>query len=462
MSSSFGGLTTALSAMYAHRSGLELAGQNIANANTEGYSRQRADLKANGTSSVPAIYSTGPGVAGAGVSIADVVRLRDTLLEERGRAEHSQNAYANTVNQAYGSIENVLAEPSDQGVAAQLSEFWAAWHDVANNPGDWAARTQVLQRGSLVADGLRTAHDAYSSVWNGTRTDLDALTVEVNDTAAAVVELNQTIRRAHGAGLPANELVDQRDVHVMRLAELVGATTVAREDGSVDVLVNGSTLVAGTSNRGLVVTGARSLVEQGTDPVALRWADNNTAVAPGGQIAANLDIVTNVLPGQVAALDQVAARLADTVNTGHRLGYGLDGVNDRPFFTGTTAAAIAVAVTSPNHVAASGIPGGGLSGSNADALAVLGDRSDGADATYRDMTVGLGLAAQTAARRADIQSRVTTEIDAARAAGAGVNLDEEMTNMLAYQRAYEAAARLLTTIDGVLDVLINRTGLVGR
>jgi flagellar hook-associated protein 1 len=461
MSSSFGGLTTALSAMYAHRRGLDIAGQNIANANTEGYSRQRVDLRANGGPSVPAIYSTWQG-AGAGVSVDDVVRLRDAFLEGRGRVEHSQDAYLKTMDQLYGSIENVLAEPSDTAVAAQLSEFWAGWHDVANNPGDAAARSQVLQRGSVVADSLRTAHDAYSSMWNGARANLDALAVEVNGTAAAVVELNRTIRGAQGAGLPANELVDQRDVHVMRLAELVGAAAVARDDGTVDVYVNGSTLVAGTTNRSLVVTGARRLVEQGTDPVALRWADNNSPVVPGGQIAANLGIVAVVLPGQVAALDQVAARLADTVNTAHRVGYGLDGVNDRPFFTGTTAAAIAVAVTNPDHVAASGIPGGGLSGSNADALAGLGDRSDGADATYRDMTVGLALAAQTAARRSDIQSRVTTEVDAARAASAGVNLDEEMTNMLAHQRAYEAAARLLTTIDGMLDVLINRTGLVGR
>ena len=455
------GLNTALTALQAHRSGLDVAGQNIANANTEGYSRQRVDLRANGGPPVPGIFSTWQG-AGAGVSVTDVVRLRDAFLEGRARAEHSQDAYLSTVNQAYTSIETVLAEPSDTAVAAQLSDFWAGWHDIANNPGDWAARVQVLQRGSLVADGLRTAHDAYSSVWNGTRASLDALVVEVNGAAAAVADLNETIRRAQGTGPPANELIDQRDVQVMRLAELVGATAIAREDGTVDVHVNGSTLVAGSSNRSLAVTGARGLVEQGTDPVTLRWSDNTSSVVPGGQVAGNLDIVTVILPGQVAALDQVASRLADTVNTGHRAGYGLDGATDRPFFTGTTAATISVAVSNPDQVAASGSAGGGLGGSNADALAALADRSDGADAAYRDMTVGLGLAAQTAARRADIQSRVTTEVDSARDAGSGVNLDEEMTSMLAYQRAYEAAARLLTTIDGVLDVLINRTGLVGR
>jgi flagellar hook-associated protein 1 len=455
------GLNTALTALQAHRSGLDVAGQNIANANTEGYSRQRVDLRANGGPPVPGIFSTWQG-AGAGVSVTDVVRLRDAFLEGRARAEHSQDAYLSTVNQAYTSIETVLAEPSDTAVAAQLSDFWAGWHDIANNPGDWAARVQVLQRGSLVADGLRTAHDAYSSVWNGTRASLDALVVEVNGAAAAVADLNETIRRAQGTGPPANELIDQRDVQVMRLAELVGATAIAREDGTVDVHVNGSTLVAGSSNRSLAVTGARGLVEQGTDPVTLRWSDNTSSVVPGGQVAGNLDIVTVILPGQVAALDQVASRLADTVNTAHRAGYGLDGATNRPFFTGMTAATISVAVSNPDQVAASGSAGGGLGGSNADALAGLADRSDGADTAYRDMTVGLGLAAQTAARRADIQSRVTTEVDSARDAGSGVNLDEEMTSMLAYQRAYEAAARLLTTIDGVLDVLINRTGLVGR
>jgi len=456
-----GGLNTALTALHAHRAGLDVAGQNIANANTEGYTRQRVDLRANGGPPVPAIHSTWPGT-GAGVSVNDVVRLRDAFMENRGRAEHAQQAFLSTLDQAYGFMENTLAEPSDTAVAAQLSEFWAGWHDVANNPADLATRNQVLQRGGVVADGLRAAHEALGSLWTTTRTNLDTLAVEVNTTATAVAQLNETIRRAEGAGLAANELIDQRDVHVMHLAELVGATALAREDGTVDVHVNGSTLVAGSTSRALEVTGAGRMADQGTDPVSLRWADSAIPTAAGGRIAAELTLVGTVLPGQAAALDDIAARLADTVNAQHRAGYGLDGVNDRPFFTGTTAATLAVAVADPTHLAASGAPGGTYSGSNADSLAALAKRADGADATYRSMTVKLAVVAQSTARRADMQREVVTEVDAVRSAGSGVNIDEEMTNMLAFQRAYEAASRLLTTIDSVLDVLINRTGLVGR
>jgi flagellar hook-associated protein 1 len=459
--SMFAGLNTALTALHAQRAGLDVAGQNIANANTEGYSRQRVDLRAIGAPPVPAIHSTWNGT-GAGVSVNDVERLRDAFLENRGRGEHAQQAYLSTMNQAYGFVENALGEPSDTALAAQLSEFWAGWHDVANDPGELATRSQVLQRGAMVADGLRAGHEALGSLWTNTRTDLDMLAVDVNTAAATVAGLNETIRRAQGAGLPVNELVDQRDVQVMRLAELVGATALARADGTADVYLNGSTLVAGSSSRALAVTGAGRLADQAANPVALRWADSSTPVAAGGEVGASLELVGAVLPGQAAALDDIAARLADVVNTQHRAGYGLDGITDRPFFTGSTAATIAVGITDPQALAASGAPGGNHSGSNADALAALADATGGPDAAYRGLTVALAVVAQTAARRADMQSEVTLKVDAAREAGSGVNIDEEMTNLLAYQRAYEAASRMLTTIDSVLDVLINRTGLVGR
>jgi flagellar hook-associated protein 1 len=459
--SAFGGLTTALSALQAHRTALDVAGQNVANANTEGYSRQRADLQATGGPPVPALFATWQGV-GSGVSVSDVTRLRDAFLESRGRAEHGRQSYLDTMDQAYGMVEDIVAEPSDTAIQAGLSEFWAGWHDVANNPGDNAARSQVLQRGAVLADGLNAAHAALSTVWDNSRTDLNALAVEVNTTAAAVAALNQSIQRAQGAGLGVNELADQRDTHLVRLAELVGATALTHDDGTIDVHLGGSALVSGSSVRNVSVGGATRLADQTANPVVLRWVDNNGTIVGGGRIGADLEIMATVVPGHVATLDQVAARLADTVNTQHRAGYGLDGGTDRPFFTGTTASSIHVAVTDPRQLAASSVAGGGLGSSNADDLAALGGLTDGADAGYRAMTASLGVAAQTAGRRAEIQARVTTGVDESRASSAGVNLDEEMTNMLTSQRAYEAAARLMTTVDGLLDVLINRTGLVGR
>jgi flagellar hook-associated protein 1 FlgK len=467
--STFSGLNTALTSLYAQRRGLEVAGQNIANANTAGYTRQQVTLQAAGGPPVPALFSTSTGI-GAGVSVTGITRTRDSFLETRGRAEHSQSAYLSSVGQAYGFVEDVFAEPGDTALQAQLSEFWNGWYDVDNNPDDPAVRGQVIQRGQVLAAGLASAQDALASLWGSTRSNLGTVITEVNATAEAVAQLNTTIQRSHAAGLPANELIDQRDVHLVRLAELVGATATARADGTVDVYVAGSSLVAGGSNRELAVAGAGSLDEQraaasdgdpDTEPVSVRWADNGSPIVAGGLARGAAEILTAVLPGQAQALDGVARALADSVNTAHRAGTGADGLDNRPFFTGTTAATIAVALTHSDQVAASR-PGDLADGSNCDDIARLGTSSTGPDAAYRDLVASLGVAAQTAGRKFEIQERVTATVDAARASDAGVNLDEEMTNMLMFQRAYEAAARLMTTVDGMLDVLINRTGLVGR
>jgi flagellar hook-associated protein 1 FlgK len=462
MGSTFSGISTALSALYAQRRGLDVAGQNIANANTEGYSRQRLGLQAASGPTTPALHSIWDG-AGAGVEVTDITRTRDAFLESRGRTERGQSAYLTSLDGAYRFIEDLTAEPSDTGLQAQLGEFWAGWNDLANNPGEATSRNQIILRGSVVAGELRSAHEGVASMWESVRTNMGTLVDEVNSTAQSIASLNATIQRAQGAGLPVNELADQRDLHVLRLAELTGATSLSRADGTVDVFVAGSTLVAGSTTRDLVLTGAARMDQQAGDPLSLRWVDNNVAIAVGGgELAAGLEITGTVLPGHVAALDQVAGRLADRVNAQHRAGYGLDGVTDRPFFSGTTAASIAVAVTAADHVAASSAPGGVLDTANADLLADLGTKSDSADAVYRGVVASLAVVAQNTGRRADIQTRVTNDVDLARLGTSGVNMDEEMTNMLSYQRAYEAAARLMTAMDEMLDVLINRTGLVGR
>jgi flagellar hook-associated protein 1 FlgK len=161
------------------------------------------------------------------------------------------------------------------------------------------------------------------------------------------------------------------------------------------------------------------------------------------------------VPHYAAELDAVAASLAGTVNAQHATGYDLAGNPGGTFFTGSTAATIAVAVTDPAKVAAAGTPGGNLDGGNADAMAALTTAAGGADLRYRQVVADLGTAAHTVNQRASIQAALTNQADAAVATYSGVSLDEEMTNMLTYQRAYQAAARVMSTVDSVLDTLIN-------
>ena len=461
MTSTFSGISTALSSLYAQRRGLDVTGQNIANANTEGYSRQRVNLQAVGANSVPAVYSRSDG-PGSGVSVSSQQRLRDNFMESRAQSEHARSAYLDSTQAVYARIEDVFAEPSDTAIASQLSDFWAAWGDVANDAGDEAARIQLMERGESLTDGLRAAHDALSSQWDSVRVQAGAYERDINDAATAIAKFNETIKQASAAGIPANELADQRDAEVLKLAKLTGATSITKDDGTVDVFLGGSVLVSGAVSRAVVVSGSADLAGQSANEVKLKWVEPDVEIAAGGQLGAALDTLNDILPEYATKLDTVAATLATTVNQIHTAGYGLDGVNNRPFFSGTTATTLQLAISLPAEVAASKVAGGNLGSTNADALGALATSGSGADSLYRQMVVGLGVAAQSADRSAEIQASVVASVDAARVAESGVNLDEEMTNLITYQRAYEAASRVMTTIDGMLDTLINRTGLVGR
>ena len=145
MSSTFSGISTALSSLRAQRQGLDVAGQNIANANTEGYTRQRVEMNAvGGVTAVPTIWAKQDTI-GSGVQVGDVNRIRDELLESRVRNEHAHNAYLSGQDDAYTNIQDVFKEPSDTGLQERMSTFWSDWQDLSNNPGDGAARTKVMQ-----------------------------------------------------------------------------------------------------------------------------------------------------------------------------------------------------------------------------------------------------------------------------------------------------------------------------
>ena len=476
--STFSGLSTALSALFAQRRGLDVTGQNVANANTEGYSRQRVTFDSVGPPTTPAFFSTYEG-AGGGVTVDDVRRLRDTFLELRAQTEHGRSGFLSERRDALRQVEALLAEPGSTGIAAQLSEFWRSWHDVANRPGDAAARSQLLQRGNTLTDSIGKTYAAFEAQWNAARTQLETVATEVNTTAAAVAELNLAIRRDTQAGIPTNELSDRRDLLVLKLADMVGVSSRGGEDGTIDVYLGGTALVRGATSETLQVSGAPQLASvTAASPiyVSLTWANDGYPVTVGGGRAAGLlDTVNAVLPEYATKLDAFAASLAGQVNGAHASGWGLDGNTGRNFFTGSTAATIRTAFSDVRFVAASGIgptppppppapapAPGNLDGSKATQVAALGIAATGPDIAYRTLVVELGVQTQTAIRRTETQSSITVALDASRDAAAGVDVDEEMVNMLAFQRAYEGAARLLTAVDEALDTLINRTGLVGR
>ncbi|MDT4987924.1 MAG: flagellar hook-associated protein 1 [Micromonosporaceae bacterium] len=456
--STFSGLSTALSSLYAQRRGLDVTGQNIANANTEGYSRQRVDMASVGAPAGPALFSNWQGT-GSGVTVSDVNRLYDDFTETSVRAEHAKGGYLTAQKGVYAQVEQIFNEPSDTGVQEQMSDLWSAFGDVANRPGDLPARSQLLQRASTLADTLKGANDSVGAMWASARSDVDSMAGEVNTTAASIARINQGVVQAQQAGLPSNELADQRDQMVLRLSELTGATAKVREDGAVDVYIGGSALVSGSTYRQVAAVGAHRIEDQAADPVSLNWADNKAPMLiQSGKAASVLESLSTTLPNTITSLNQVASALVTTVNDQHVQGFDLNGAQGGPLFSGSTAADIAVAITDPALVAASSSDSEHLDAGNADAMAGLVNSDNGPDSIYRGVVVQVGVDAQAINRRSDVQATMTTDIDSVRSSQSGVSLDEEMANLLSYQRAYEAASRVLTTVDSTLDTLINKMG----
>jgi flagellar hook-associated protein 1 FlgK len=449
MTSSFSGLTNALAALNVQRYGMEVTGQNIANANTPGYTRQRAELAAVGPATgVSALYATQH--PNGSVTVSGTTRLNDPMIDVRARTEHGDNGYRQTTASVLSSAETLFDEPSDHGLAEQLNDFWNSWAAVANNPGDLAARNVVLQKAAALASSLNQSSTNLDRLSQSVAQQATAATVEINTAATALAQLNGNIAVATASGTNTNALADQRDQLLLKLADLTGAQTTILADGTASVSVGGQSLVSSTTATSISLSPGNQIMVGGIP-----------AGPAGGSLQGMVDSVNTALPAYTAQLDAVAAALASTVNAAQTGGYDLAGNPGGPLFAGSTAGSLSVTVTDPATLAASGAPGGNLGGSVALAMSQLGSSNSGADAAYRSLVGTLATDVQRAVQQASVQQAVTNSVDELAQSSAGVSFDEETTNLLTFQRAYQASSRVMTTVDEILDTLISHTGRVG-
>lgn len=467
MAGSFGGISAASAALRFQQVALDVAGSNISNASTDGYVRRRVVGETISTN-VPAVWSRSDSFGGT-VGIGEVRRMVDPLLDTRVRREHATLSGLQTTQTILSRVEEGIGEPGKNGVYAALLDFRNAWQDLSTNPGGDAARQQVLGSAETLAQALRIQVANVTGEEADQRVHVNNVVSEVNTAAAGIAELNHNILVTEQNGTDAGTLRDQRDQLALRLAELTGAVTTVRADGQFDVAVGGETLVSGKEAGAFVVaSGITAAGDADGSPITFRidasWGSTVLPTGPagaGGELGAVTDVLTTVLPSYRAGLDAIAADLASAVNIQHALGYDASGAAGGTFFSydpALGAASLQVAITDPALVAASSVGGGARDGANADALSRAGDAAN----AYQRLVNGFGTKVASLDRQVANQSALTGSLDDAWEQQAGVNLDEETVNMMTAQRSYEAAARLLTTLDEVLDTLINRTGLVGR
>ena len=207
--STFSGLNTAYTGLTAARQGLNVVGQNIANVNTDGYTRQRATTTAAGALANTGYLTTAVRV-GQGVSVDAIARLGDVHLDARVRATAAISAYTDVRADALSAIEGTLQEPGENGLAAQLQAFWAAWQDLSNRAGEAPPAQVLLQQAAVVAAQVAHGYNEVSTQWSQMRTDVDGMVTQVNDAAVQVADLNARIRSTVAAGSSPNELIDQR------------------------------------------------------------------------------------------------------------------------------------------------------------------------------------------------------------------------------------------------------------
>ena len=461
-------LQSALSGLLAQRQRLDVIGHNVSNVSTPGYSRQRADLVSAGGGPTPALFS-GSLLTGDGVDVVGISRYRDQFLETRSLGERAATAQLSIQSRYYERVELVHTEPSDDGLAASLDTLWSAFDELANHPGQIPQRTAVLEQAEATVGQFRFMDSQIRTLRRTSVGEADALVAHVNDLATEVAALNDSLRPLLLSGASPNDLLDQRDLALGKLSELVGGRVQHRDDGTVDVYVGGNSIVSGGRTIELqseTVVDA-SFADVGMQRLVFRVNGGGEVVPTGGEAAGLLEMANNAIPDAIRGLDQVASSFVTSVNSLHSAGQDLDGATGWNFMdpAGTTAATLAMSadvVDQPRRLAIATVGAGQLDASVAQQLAGLRDAAGGPDDQYADLVGGLGVRVGSARARASAQESVLLRIDEARLSARGVNIDEEMIDLVAAQRAYEASARMINAVDEMLDILVNRLGLVGR
>ncbi len=581
MSSPFFGLSIATRSLRTQQTLVDIANQNIANANTPGYSRQSGVVTETTPYPVPVFRQSGqPGQMGTGVQVTEVNRARDTFVDFQMRNQLTSQGRWDARSAALTQIEAVVNEPSTTGLSAQMTKYWSAWQEVANSPADSAVRTNLIEQGKSLADGFQNSVQQLTQQQQDLDKQVGLTITSVNDYAQELASLNKQISQVETGGMKANDLRDQRDLILDKLSSLVKITTVESSEGSVNVFVGNHQLV----DRDQVHTMGVNSTSGKSQPVWTDSTPSTPATITDGKLQGIMYARDSVVQTRIDGLNALASRVIESVNSVHASGVGLDGVSGRPFFSGTDATTMAVnsqltasggasliaaarmqAATPPatgytwasgdssnalalgqiqnavaqrdttqaglqpgqtfgpstvvgldlSHAAANGnitmnVTAGAPNptvtftsgGTTVNATLSVGTDSAGnqvitADGgslgirltvtaaagttlnaaltplngqvahtpagpstpgdQYAQQISALGVEASTAKSQSTNQQALVNQLTTQRAQTSSVSLDEETTNLIQYQHAYQAAARVISIVDGMLDTLINHT-----
>lgn len=451
----FGALNVGVSGLFVSRAATNMINHNIANANTPGYSRQYLDVQALTPVQSPF------GSLGRGAGVMGVTRLTDSFVEQNLFQQTSLLGTYASIDDSLRNVEGILGGVDNDRLGDSLSAFFDSWSELANAPEDSGRRQNVVRRAEALAFQFR---DIATSLRAEERTLYQKLETQIDDANALmqrVGELNSSILASGGASA-AGDLVDQRNLMLAKLSEIVSFTTHQRGDGSLDVIVQGRSMVTRNVVQELSLDSSRDA--DGVRRARVHMGENKTLEIPlqSGTVAGLLRSMNEILPDIRADLDAVAMELKDRVNALHRDGVTPSG-SGLDLFLGESAADLEVvnAIAADSSLLASGRSGEAGDNEIATAIAALRDTiSDDDGKTLGELA--LDLIVGVATERGSFQTLLEGQVNVVEGVAArleetrGVNVDEELTYLLQYQRAFEANARVIQSVDQMLDTLINR------
>jgi len=351
-----------------------------------------------------------------------------------------------------------------------LDSFWNSWQDLSVNPDSSAARTAVKEQGTLLANAFQHMTGQLSEFQRSLDEDIQKSVQLVNNIAYQIAALNESISTAELSGHQANDLRDRRDYLVDQLSEYANVATIEQPSGNYRVLIGSMALVDGVD-----VAELETVVQnQGATIISeVRFVNSSARLdISNGKLAGLIETRDEVLVERMAELDELALAIVEKVNEMHRDGYGLNNFTGVNFFDDRTTGAADIKlddliIEDVGYIAASW---NGEPGDNSNALRIAGLRNDltmrNGKATFGDYynsIIGIvGIRTREAENLAINQESLVFHIENSRQSVEGVSLDEEMTNMIKYEHAYAAAARVITMMDEALNTVINGMGIVGR
>jgi flagellar hook-associated protein 1 FlgK len=449
----YSGLQTALSGLEAAQAAIDTTGQNIANANTPGYSRQRVDMTERDPLTIQSLSNvTGAGSQlGLGVDITTISRVRDQFLDVRYRGQNTQTSGDNTASTLLGQVQAALNEPSSSGLSGALTQFWSAFNALASAPTNQGALQAVLGAGQTVATGLGTLSNELTTLESQVTGQYNSLTDPnsgpIASDANQIAALNTQIAQAQVNGLNPNTLFDKRDQLIDDLSQYSNVNVTTQPNGMVNVSFGNAAKAAAGG-----VTDATPLVNGGSVDLTDNLTDANLS-GTGGTVGALLGLYDSTTgQGKIAdylsTLNSVTNTLVTSVN-GAIASADSAGATAPPFFTGTTAATIAVNPALSSATAPY---------TQAEAQAVGALRGKSADQAYNAFVTQIGSDVQSTQSAQQTAQSLLSAISNQRQSVSGVSLDEEMTNLITYQQAYQASARVMNAINETLNTLINQVG----